>query len=229
MRHTGRASPIGLAFGVAVVFALMAPGQADAQSVHFSGWTYGCFTDDAACMGAQPGDGSYQSDTMLPGLQYDNSNFAVDAALLPDGSYFTGVGSTPAGAGIQETNNFGAFYLDNTETTAYHGKEFSLWISFVDPTSNTSVFLASLTGVVNQDVNGPSVNFDNSPQYWYNGDWQYSVSVNDLALVKGEGVAVTGEVTAVVPEPISMGLMATGLFGLAGVARRRRGKDVEYV
>lgn len=68
----------------------------------------------------------------------------------------------------------------------------------------------SLTGVAGMIEFNRQVGFEDR----LNGDWDY----NDL-------VFATSGIEVQVPEPMSMLLMATGLFGVMGVARRRREHD----
>ncbi|CAN5606058.1 hypothetical protein BH23GEM9_BH23GEM9_23080 [soil metagenome] len=205
MRRSIRANPGPLMAGIfAVLLALAGTQQAQAQSVYFSGFTEGCFG-----VGCTPTGGS----SIFGGLTYSAGTFAVTTV---DG--FASVGGG--------TNNFGRFALSGAAQT-YTGQSFTLLLTFIDPSSNSNVFTAALTGAVTAvGSGGVFVDFGNATQTWSDANGTYTVMVNDLSVFPGESVSVSGNLTAtstVVPEPISMVLIGTGLAGL-GVVRRRRSR-----
>jgi hypothetical protein len=200
--------------GLFAVAAVAVAAPVHAQTVNFTGTTMGCFYTGAVCTpvaNSTIGGGS---------LQFQSGTFNVTTA-----GGFVGVGNTPDG-----TNNFGSFSLpaNVTPQTVAPGTNFLLHIMFTQPVGvspNPVPFTAVVTGTVGTNTGGYFINFNNDPRNitWTGGSgtiWVNDVSINNTG--PATSVAITGNITASVPEPSTYLLVASGLAGLMVTSRRRR-------
>ena len=207
----GRLSKIGGALALAAGAVLsLGSGAASAQMVNFQGSTDGCF--GLACAPA--------ANATLAGLTFADSTFNVNTA-----AGFVSIGNAP---GTPNLNNLGSFALTGSPFV-YTGQDFELTVSFSAPAGTTpgsAVFTSDLIGTVGAtDNGGVFVDFNNTPKAFTFDSGTFTFFVNDVSVVRGGTVAVTGvinAVTAPIPEPETYALMMAGLAAVGFMSRRRK-------
>jgi hypothetical protein len=187
----------------ALVASSFAASDAGAQ-VAVSGTTRGCF--GVGCTGT--------STALFQGLTFNGGTFFGTT----DSHGFLGIGGNG--------NNFGLLTLlptPNFDYGAGSGTSFTLFFDFTQPGVSTGspLFTAAILGNIVQVGNGVSFRF--SPN---TGSTPFAtVTISSPVGVNAGDPAqqISGEITAV-PEPASLVLLATGLFGVVGFVARRRNR-----
>jgi hypothetical protein len=158
VRFLAMVKPFALSIAALALFTF-SQGVARADEVYIAGYTNGCF--GAGCN--PPNSSAPQAPVpSLFGLSYQNSQFQGVTA-----SGFLGFGGNPVALPGQNTNNFGAFFLDSTVPATYNGETFRLRITFtapqgIDPDQDR-VFTADLIGVVrSNESGGVTIDFSNT-------------------------------------------------------------------
>ena len=186
-----------MAMAGALLASAMMAAPAQAQ-VLVSGTTRGCF--GVACLG-------------LPADAIQGLNFT--------GGSFTGMTDAAGNVAIGGIgNNFGLLSL-SSQPYDYNGIAFSLFFDFTQPQGSVGdpIFTASLSGIVTQTNNG--VLFTFNPNVASNSFATVTISNPVGVNADNPAQAISGAIS-VAPEPASMTLLATGLVGIFGAARRRR-------
>ncbi len=211
--------------------ATLGIGSIAGAQVSYTGFTNGCF--GVACTPTVAN--VFQPGVTFGGLTFENSNFS--------GITFNGqssVGQNANAMGTLDLDNFGAFYLSNTPAV-YTGQTFKLVISFLTPGTGTGgVQSATLTGtIIGNDQGFFTLAWQNpTVTIPLTAGGPAVVTLNNIAINPPGAnstcpggspagfncLAISGTLT-LTPEPASMALVATGLFGLGFGAIRRRRKN----
>ncbi len=204
----------------ALVVLIFAPGKARADEVTFSG-SRGCF--GAACV---PGSTGQANTATLLGLTYNGSIFSGTTSMG-----FLGIGNVAnRGANV---DNLGSFTLTG-QAADYNGQTFRLQVTFTAPPGITggqsTIFTATLEGnVTTTDIGGVDIDFNNTAvMFTFSnsaGSGSFMFRVNDVSVIPGGTVRVTGVITGaqqtVITEPAALMLLGSGLAGLAAGLRKR--------
>jgi hypothetical protein len=204
-------SAVALAAGTVLS---LGSGAVSAQTVNFMGSTDGCF--GMAC--------APTNTATLDGLSYRDSTFNVTTA-----AGFVGIGNAPGPGASPNTDNLGSFTLSGSPFI-FDNRSFDLLVTFTAPpgtTPGSTRFTAALEGtVVSTDNGGVFINFDNTPRSFTYTGGSFTFAVNDLSLVAGGNVAVTGQLrttqVSAIPEPETYALMLAGLAAVGFISRRRK-------
>ncbi len=209
---------LGVPWGALAV--VIAAAEAHGQAVPFAGCTFAAFDAPAPSLSC----GTFQS-TTLGGFTWEYSTFS--------GVTVAGVGNLNGamnGPGGIEADNYGAWYGDGTPFD-YTGHTFHLRVQFTTPGLGSVEFVGNLNGVYDPPPAGTGTPFLTFPGSFQSfpftsggGAGTVTVGVHNFAIGTCAACPNPGLVTialTAVPEPSTAALVAMGLVGVVGGARRR--------
>lgn len=171
----------------------------------------------------------------LPMAAFADSISFSDSGTLGTGGNVTAVGTISGGHTYtlsvpltQFTDNgvttasAGTVTLSTGTLTALGGGQFSFTGTVtVEDSSNSILFTSSVTsGTVSKQPNG-SISINGLLAQGGVNNILATPAKNGSRVVVGSGTADPGASTSVVPEPGTLGLLGTGLVGIAGLIRRK--------